>query len=304
MGFSSKAKTESAQFAELDREWTKVYNDLEEVGKLEVLNHEPTLNGIAQMIPGDMAKKAYVQLRLKMRRECEQSDPPSVPSELEVMRVFMRQEREQQQLFAALVPEGGETSREPKQGGAGLGRGKNMECFMCGGISHKRAECPGLSGGRSHAIQSSSIPCPACDETHTYRRDDAVELLSRRLGLHCAKFRDMDVEARVAMFEKIKGCVNCLDFTGSHQREACESKRRDGTKWTCDKMEGGAVCGKKHHWMLHGSSNKFSNYVRVNRAHVSKAHMADYVMAREAKVKPKVSYGVAWKAKVRSAEKV
>ena len=72
---SNKAKSESAAFAELDREWTKVYNDLEEVGKLDVLNHEPTLRGFAQKLPSAEAKKAYINLRIKMLKESEDATP-------------------------------------------------------------------------------------------------------------------------------------------------------------------------------------------------------------------------------------
>ena len=81
----------------------------------------------------------------------------------------------------------------------------------------------------------------------------------------------MNVEARVALFQKIKGCANCLDFTGKHQRDSCPSKKSDGSQWCCDKSVDGVACGKKHHWMLHGTINKFANYVQVNRAHVSRA---------------------------------
>ena len=100
---SNKAKSESACFAELDREWTKVYSDLQEVGKLEVLNHEPTLRGFAQKLPSAEAKKAYIALRIKMMQECEDATPPTVLSELEVVEKFMKAERRRQELFEGLV---------------------------------------------------------------------------------------------------------------------------------------------------------------------------------------------------------
>ena len=42
--FSKQAKTEDAKFAELFRVWTQVLADLAEVGKTNVLDHEPTLS--------------------------------------------------------------------------------------------------------------------------------------------------------------------------------------------------------------------------------------------------------------------
>ena len=57
--FSKAARTESAKFKELFREWSKVYNDLEQVDKLSVLNHEPTLCNIGKMLPSSESKTRY-----------------------------------------------------------------------------------------------------------------------------------------------------------------------------------------------------------------------------------------------------
>ena len=49
--FSVAARSESEKFAELHAKWNEVYADLEEIGKTEVLNHEPTLMKICQKLP-------------------------------------------------------------------------------------------------------------------------------------------------------------------------------------------------------------------------------------------------------------
>ena len=163
---SSKAKSESACFAELDREWTKVYSDLQEVGKLEVLNHEPTLRGFAQKLPSAEAKKAYIALRIKMMQECEDATPLTVLSEIEVVEKFMKAERRRQELFEGLIDEKEVKPREPK-----ILDWRDNNCFQCGKSGHKKPDCPGLGGGRSHTnYQASPNPCPACDQQHTFTK--------------------------------------------------------------------------------------------------------------------------------------
>ena len=110
----------------------------------------------------------------------------------------MRQEREQQQLFAALVPEGGDRTKEARQPGGGPGGRKNDLCYECGKPGHRRSQCPGVSSGRAHATQDSGLPCPACEQVHTFKGRDGTERTSKRLGAFCAKFKQMNVEARVA----------------------------------------------------------------------------------------------------------
>ena len=43
---SKEAKTEADKFMELSRTWNKICADLEELGKLEALNHEPTIAAV------------------------------------------------------------------------------------------------------------------------------------------------------------------------------------------------------------------------------------------------------------------
>ena len=265
---SYKAKTESACFAELDREWTKVYNDLEEVQKLEVLNHEPTLSGFAKKLPSVESKKAYIALRLKMMQECEEADPPTTLSELEVMKKFMRAERRRQELLEGLVEEKDLRIREPRQG---TGRKDSRQCYQCGEVGHVMRECPKsveVKGSSHFNYQPVALPCPACNQKHTYSRD-GKEMPSTKLGMWCAAFMSLSVNEKVALIEKVNGCAGCLDFTGRHQRDDCRATNKEGMPWTCSKEVNGQRCGKKHHIMLHGTTNNFANYVQVNRSHVS-----------------------------------
>ena len=277
---SNKARTESACFAELDREWTKVYSDLQEVGKLEVLNHEPTLRGFAQKLPSAEAKKAYIALRIKMTQECEDATPPTVLSELDVMEKFMKAERRRQELFDGLGDDKEVRPRESKQANWRQDGRKEGNCFQCGKPGHKKADCPGLGKGNTYnTSQVSTTPCPACNQQHTFTNREGKEVPSKRLGASCSVFSNLGANERVALLEKVKGCAGCLDFTGKHQRDQCPARQRDGQPFTCSEKVNGVRCGKKHHFMLHGSTSKFSCYVQVNRAHVSVAPTAEEIAA-------------------------
>ena len=272
--YSAKAKTESAKFAELDREWTKVYCDLEEVGKLESLDHEPTLTGLSRKLPTTEAKKAYCDLRIKMMEECEKATPPTKVSELEVMKQFMKAERRRQEMYSGVLNDAGVAPKPRERTPGGQSGGKESACFKCGKLGHKQAECRGQGGaaqgggGRSsHTQGAASVPCPACDQAHTFKGRDGVVRPSTRLG--CSTFKRLGVNERVAVLEKANGCARCMDFTGKHQRDSCPYKAQDGQPITCNEKVNGVRCGKEHHQMLHGSTNKFSMYSQVNRAHVS-----------------------------------
>ena len=183
--FSNKAKSESARFAELDREWTKVYYDLEEVDKLSALDHEPTLARFAHKLPSDEAKKAYGVLRIKMDHECRNANPPTEVSELKVMRTFMKAERERQEVFAGLLDDGEVKPKDNLRQG-----GRVDPCSRCGRTGHQPAECPGQGewSRTSHATRAASAPCPACKEFHTFTGGDGIARPSTKLGF-CTAFR-------------------------------------------------------------------------------------------------------------------
>ena len=241
-----------------------------------MLTHEPTLRGFAQKLPSAEAKKAYIALRIKMMQECEDATPPTVLSELEVVEKFMKAERRRQELFEGLIDEKEVKPREPK-----ILDWRDNNCFQCGKSGHKKADCPGLGGGRSYAnYQASPNPCPACDQQHTYTNIEGNVVPCTRLGASCPVFSSMDVCERVAIFEKVNGCAGCLDFTGRHQREQCWARQSNGQPFTCSEMVNGARCNKNHHYMLHGSSSKFSCHVQLNRVCASVASTVQEEMAR------------------------
>ena len=271
--YSNKAKTESAKFAELHREWTKVYNDLEEVGELDALDHKPTLTGLSRKMPTDDAKKAYIDLRIKMLEECENAVPPTKLSELAVMRKFMKAERRRQEAYSAVLTDGGD---------AGQGGGRDRRCSKCGKPGHRPNDCPGQGGGRSYSNQQARarVPCPACDQTHTFTGREGREITSTRLW-SCPTFKEMGISERVSLLQKVNGCAKCLDYTGRHQREHCLCKDRDGEPFTCNHKEGDVLCGKDHHWLLHGTTNKFACYVQVNRKHITRAPTEEEIAASQ-----------------------
>ena len=69
------------------------------MGELDALDHKPTLTGLSRKMPTDDAKKAYIDLRIKMLEECENAVPPTKLSELAVMRKFMKAERRRQEAY-------------------------------------------------------------------------------------------------------------------------------------------------------------------------------------------------------------
>ena len=265
--FSTKAKTESARFAELDREWTKVYYDLEEVDKLSALDHEPTLARFAHKLPSVEAKKAYGVLRIKMDQECRNANPPTEVSELKVMKAFMKAERERQEVFAGLLDDGDVKPKDNLRQG-----GRVDPCSRCGRAGHQLSECPGQGdwSRTSHATRAASAPCPACKEFHTFTGGDGIARPSTKLGF-CTTFRSLGVDERVALMEEANGCAVCLDCTGRHQREGCYTQDSDGQPRTCTEMENGKTCGKRHHYLLHGSTSTsgFSGFTQGGQVHVT-----------------------------------
>ena len=163
--------------------------------------------------------------------------PHPLLSELEVMQQFMKDERRRrQELFDGLVDEKEVKPRELKQ----------IDCFQCGKTGHKRADCPGFGAGRSHSTShlTTSNPCPACEQQHTFINREGNEIPCTRLGAVCSVFSNLGVRERVAVLENVNGCANCLDFTGRHQRDQCWARQRDGQPATCSEIENGVRCNR------------------------------------------------------------
>ena len=282
--FSSAAKTESAKFKELHREFTKVYNDLKQVGELAALNHKPTLCNVAGMLPSSDSVKNYSRMRLDLRakNKAERAVVDSTVAEiteLEVMIKFMEAERELQDHCEQIYG----NKDEGKAAGSfektsNTGRGPKGNCWKCEKPGHRAVDCRaqggggqrgsgGRGGGSSHAnMKLKPKDCPACHCQHTFTGQDGSTILYKTRLSVCDTFKALSVEERVAMVEEARGCALCLDWTGSHQRDTCKEKISvaKGLFENCKEAVNGNPCGKKHNYMLHGSAAKFVNFVTVN----------------------------------------
>ena len=158
--FSKQATTSSAKFLELHREWVKVYSDLQQIDRLSVLDHEPTLCTLAKQLPSDDSKMRYTKLRLRRMEENEDilghligdAEPVGVLSNLDIMNEFMRKERELQVSYGQLLST--ENSRakpadSPRPVDRVLSRGGgDRRCYKCDKTGHQAWECPSQFGRR------------------------------------------------------------------------------------------------------------------------------------------------------------
>ena len=76
----------------------------------------------------------------------------------------------------------------------------------------------------------------------------------------------MSLADRANIVQSCKGCTLCTDWSGKHDKNSCDAKNSKGDplKSYQDKVNG-AVCGIKHHPLLHGSSVQYCNLVHGNR---------------------------------------
>ena len=73
------------------------------------------------------------------------------------------------------------------------------------------------------------------------------------------------VEERVVTLERVKGCVLCTDWTGQHNRNNCNALFKGERFPNCPMSEKGILCSRKHHKLLHGTTSKYCNIVRVGK---------------------------------------
>ena len=76
---------------------------------------------------------------------------------IEVMEKFMRAERRRQELFEGLGDDREVKPRELKQGNWRQDGRRDGNCYQCGKPGHKRADCPGLGGGRSYSTSQATL---------------------------------------------------------------------------------------------------------------------------------------------------
>ena len=315
--FSKQATNSSSKFMELYREFVKVYNDLQQIGSLSVLDHDPTLCTLAKQLPSADSKMRYTQLRLARLDENEKKKeiaaagripPVGLVSNLDIINEFMRKEREIQVNYEQLLPEG---SEKPRSEGRPAERGfkREQRCFKCDKPGHREKDCregarlganscykcntsdhkaddcddeeewdgnieeewDGRSSSRGYAshanIKEKPKDCPACKGQHTFTGNDGQPRYKCRLAA-CDTFKQMSVNERASLMERINGCVLCTDWTGSHTREHCEEETRSGFKFGVCRMllAAGGEGGKRHHQYLHGNTSfsKFCNTLSVN----------------------------------------
>ena len=205
--FTKEARTEDAKFTELYRVWQQVNAEFSEMGKVSVLNHEPTLSKFASRLPSQASRLKCVELRLERQEEAEPK------SELGIMTAFLAQERNRQKHLVRLVVK----KEEPQA----LTPGKAARrCFDCKKVGHVSGECPekGRSGkkttlvNRSHASMK-IVPkvCPACNSQHSF--DYEGETLYRTRLSSCPNFTNLGPAERACMIQTAGGCALCLDWT-------------------------------------------------------------------------------------------
>ena len=264
--FSSAARTEAEKFTELNRKWNEVYSDLEEIGKTDVLNHEPTLMKVCQRLPSNTSRSKYVDLRL--------AGLEGEKTELVIMIEFMKVERLRQKALQKLE---GKYEAPVKEVGQGSGNSAkpSMTCFNCQEKGHRQMECPkkkgsNVGGGKRVANANLKLPqkpCPTCQGQHTFTNAEGEVMYMSRLSA-CGLFVNLSAAERANTIQAALGCALCLDWTGDHLRETCKAKKKGRDMPMCSIPVNGSPCGVKHHNLLHGAKSKFCNMVHVNGARV------------------------------------
>ena len=121
---------------ELWRLWNEVCADLRELGKLSVLNHEPTIAAVGNMLPSYSAMDRYIELRL---RRLEQDYDG-----LEIMTEFIQAERKRQKAKERMgTTEESAANQEP---------GQQSQCTNCCKTGHKAAVCRSVKRQRANKI--------------------------------------------------------------------------------------------------------------------------------------------------------
>merc|ERR1711888_453487 len=80
---------------------------------------------------------------------------------------------------------------------------------------------------------------------------------------NCEAFISKSVYERATIIQQARGCILCLDWTGSHQVGACQAKGRQSKTFDpCKQLINGSPCGKRHNHLLHRSGNSYCNFVK------------------------------------------
>ena len=240
--FQFSSKTEGERFVELFRKWSEVFSDLEEVGEVETLNNVSILESVVKKFPGSACKSRYANFRM--------SPLNNDKSKLQLLKEFMSAERGLQREIMKIS--------EPEKGKIGV------KCYNCGEGGHLSKDCPKnkakdkVSKAVNACVKVAPTSCPVCDGQHSFQSNG--ETLYKTYLSACEVFRSMCVAERARIVERARCCQLCLDWTGQHQRESCQTVTKAGQPYgVCSAMDSGIKCGLKHNKMLHGSTIRYCN---------------------------------------------
>ena len=118
--FRFSSKTEGEKFVELFRKWSEVVADLEEIGKVEALNHDVIIQSVVTKFPSPTCKSRYVDFKMSPANQDK--------SQLHLLREFMLAERNRQRDLMRLL--------DPEMGKGGV------KCYGCGENGHLSKDCP------------------------------------------------------------------------------------------------------------------------------------------------------------------
>ena len=126
---------------------------MDNVGKLEILNHPPTIKGFVTKLPSKAIGDRYIAMAKELKEKKE--------SDLNIVNAFMKAERQHQKQQEELFRSKG-SSKDPEAKG---------RCFGCNQTGHKFAQCPNESSQgtkRNHGTQQKPPKrCPVCGDQHT-----------------------------------------------------------------------------------------------------------------------------------------
>ena len=238
-----------------------VYCDLDNVGQLEILNHEPTLKTFISKLPSKACLDRYIAMKEDLK--------PENKSALEVLAAFMTKERQTQKQHEEFAGSSKGASRDVDS---------KVRCHGCNQVGHRLAQCPRKSSQgpkKTHGTQQNPPKqCPTCRDQHSGTDSDGKTYYKNRLSV-CEVFRDNSLEERANIVQQASGCALCLDWTGDHKAKDCQAKGRFGKSYeACKKMVGASPCGKRHNTLLHGTGNKYCNSVKkVSNSSRSAPHL-------------------------------
>ncbi|WP_416879624.1 hypothetical protein, partial [Litorimonas sp.] len=256
---SKNAHTEPDIFLEFHRAWRKAENDLIELGKLNVLDHEPTISKMVKKLPSRDSRKRYVQ--------SSGAAGNAIHGAYRNFVTFMDEERTMQRRISRIE---GDTLAEDlidskkSEGNKSDSGSRKSACYNCGDRSHRFADCPKPKKPERKTHHTSSgqpgkSACPICKEEHTFWTKTGPKPATRLQ--RCPSFQRMTPTERAVALEKLQGCAMCLDGTGNHRRDTCRVQPGGKPPETCQEQANGRACGVWHHPMLHGTQIRYCNAV-------------------------------------------